>query len=183
MIGTESMRNIITISMLLIGAAGCHGEFEIRKEPDLWQVTPQQAKHLGTPQLDSRYAPEVTDRSSWQIHTSLTGRDALTDGDAATVATSQDEHRLGEFILIDLGCTCHFQTVRQLHPASVVSPPRFRIDTAGEHGFPYTLQFLGTGQSNESNAIFTRPVNARFIKITIIEDSREPWGVSELVVE
>jgi hypothetical protein len=57
------------------------------------------------------------------------------------------------------------------------------VDTAGEHGFPYTLQFLGSGQPDETNAIFTRPVRARFIKITVIEDSATPWVVSELVVE
>src|SRR5262245_21089308 len=113
------MRSMITTAMLLLLTAGCHGEFEIRKEPDLWQVSPRQARHLTAPRFESGYRPEVSDRSNWQIHTSLAGREALTDGDSATVASSQDEHRRGEYILIDLGCVCRFQTVRQLHPAGI----------------------------------------------------------------
>jgi hypothetical protein len=175
------MRRFAILTVLFL--AGCHGEFEIRKDPDLWQVNPRDAKHLGAPRFSPRYKPQLTDRSTWQIHTSLTGRGALVDGDLATAAASEDDHRRGEFILVDLGCVCRFQTVRQVHPPGIGQPPRFRVDTAGDHGFPYTPQFLGTGQPDATLAIFTRPVNARFVKITLIEDAAEPWNVAELLLE
>jgi hypothetical protein len=177
------MKRIIVASTLLLLAPGCHGEFEIRKEPDLWEVTPPQAWHLRLPGAVQSNVNQISAPSEWQIHTSLANRHALTDKDSSTVALSLDDHRRGEYILIDLGCLCRFQIVRQLHPSDLGHPPRFRVDTAGEHGFPYTLRYLGTGQSGESNAVFGRLVDARFIKITIIENSSSPWAVSELVIE
>jgi hypothetical protein len=177
------MRRLLATSIILLAGTGCRGEFEIRKDPDLWQVDPRQARRLEAPRVDPGYIAQVSDRSSWQIHTSLHARDALTDNDLTTLSCSQDDHRQGEFILVDLGCVCSFQMVRQVHPSGSGQPPRFRVDTAGDHGFPYTLQFLGTGQPHETLAIFTRPVKARFIKITVIEDAADPWCVAELAVE
>jgi hypothetical protein len=174
---------ILAASLAFLAFAGCHGEFEIRKDPDLLHVDPRDARYLFPPEIEPGYMPQVTDPASWQIHASLDGRDAMIDGDPSTRATSRDDHRQGEFILIDLGCECYFQTVRQVHPPDSGQPPRYRVDTAGEHGFPYTLQFLGSGQPGETLAIFTHPVHARFIRITAIEDSATPWYVSELQIE
>jgi hypothetical protein len=155
----------------------------MRKDPDLWHVDPKHVGRLHAPHIVADYVPQVSQPSSWQVHTSLVDRAALTDANPSTIASSTDDHRLGESILIDLGCVCHFQVVRQIHPPSGGQPPRFRVDTAGIRGFPYTLQFLGSGQSLETLAIFERPTHARFIRITVIEDSADPWLVSELEVE
>jgi hypothetical protein len=177
------MHKSYAAATLLLIASGCHGEFEIRTEPDLWRVTPRQARKLRSPILHFDYTPELSPPDSWQIHSSLAGFQALNDGDPLTFASSQDDHRRGEYILVDLGCVCRFQTVRQFHQSESGQPPRYRVDTAGEHGFPYRLQFVGTGQPGQSTAVFPRPVSARFVKITVIEDTVTPWHISELTLE
>jgi hypothetical protein len=178
----DFMTNRTLASLLVLCCVGCR-EFEIRKDPDLWHIDPQELRRLETTQRVTDYAPQISPQSSWQIHTTLDSHLALVDKDPSTLASSLDDHRLGESILIDLGCECRFQSVRQLHPAHGGAPPRFRVDTAGAHGFPYSLQFVGSGQTHETPAVFPRPVTARFIRISVIEDSADPWIVSELVVD
>lgn len=170
------------LSVLLLAMCGCGPAFKIRKESDLLRIDPKEARRLRDVRMDADYSARVTDRSIWQLHTTLAYRPALNDGDLKTVATSDDEHRQGDWILIDLGSVCHFQNVRQLHPPDGGEPARYRVDTAGDHGFPYTLQFVGPGQPGSSAATFPRPVDARFIRITVIDDSPSPWAVAEVEV-
>ena len=174
------MTKSITAGFFLVVVCGCGPEFSVRKEPDLLRVDPKEACRLRDVRIDPKYVAQVSDRSTWQIHTTLDNRAALTDGGSQSAATSIREQRKGEWILIDLGCVCHFQNVRQVHPSDGGEPPRYRVDTAGNHGFPYTLQFVGEGHPGASVATFPRAVNARFIRVTVIEDSAKPWSVAEL---
>ena len=176
-------RRSLGLSLLLLAWLGCSPEWEMRKDPDLWHFDPKQTNRLHDVRIDPDYTPRVTAKSEWQNHTSLSNRPFLTDGDPTTVAASSDEHRQGEFILIDLGHVCHFQNVHQLHPADGGSPPGYRVDTADERGFPFTLQFVGSGQPGKSTATFPRAVGARFVRITIVEDSAKPWAVAEIDVD
>jgi hypothetical protein len=156
----------------------------MRKDPDLPHVSPKEARRLEPSWLEKHvtYANRTLDPAAWQIHTSLASREALTDNDPATVATSTDDHRIGEWILIDLGSDQSIRWVGQTHPPETGQPPRFRIDSAGRRGFPYQLQYVGSGTPGETLAMFARPVTARFVRVTIIEDSADPWLVSELTV-
>lgn len=176
------MRNSFAAAIVLVLACGCSEEIRVRKEPDLLRVDPKEAQRLRDVRIEPASAARVSERLSWQVHTTLGNRSALTDGDPQTVAASTREHRKGEWVLIDLGCVCHFQNVRQDHPADGGQPPSYRVDTADETGFPYTLQFVGKGQPGSSLATFPRTVDARFIRITVIEDSPESWTIAELDV-
>jgi hypothetical protein len=169
-------------ALLLVAWAGCSTEFEMRKDPDLLRVSPNEARHLSpaSPEELTTFATHGLDRTGWQIHTSLTNREALTDADPSTFATSMDDHRISEWILIDLGGEQRIRTVEQSHPPEGGQPPRFRIDTADAHGFPYRLQYVGSGTPGQTVAVFPRAVSARFVRITVIEDSSDPWLVSDL---
>jgi hypothetical protein len=89
---------------------------------------------------------------------------------------------VGEWILVDLGGVQSIRWLSQRHPPEGGQPPRFRIDTANERGFPYDLQYVGSGMPGETLAMFASPVRARFVRVTIIEDSGDPWLVSELTI-
>lgn len=167
----------------ILALSGCGPELRPRTDQDLLCVDPKEAARLADVRFAADYSPCVTDAPAWQIHTSLANREALADGDLGSAAISADDHRQGEWILVDLGRPCHFQRVHQRHPAEGGAPPRYRVDVAGDHGFPYTLQFVGSGELGESVAVFPRAADARFIRITVIEDSAAPWRVSELVVD
>jgi len=177
-------RRTVGVIILLVAWTGCGRELQMRKDPDLLQVSPKEARRLSPSWLEKHvtYATSVLDRTDWQIHTSLENREALTDADPSTVAASTDDHRVSEWILIDLGCVQSIRIVDQSHPPNAGQPPRFRIDTAGEHGFPYQLQYVGSGTPSQSVAMFARPVRAQFVRITLIEDSSDPWLVSDLTV-
>ena len=172
----------VGIIILLALAGGCSPEWEMRKDADLLQISPKEARRLSPSLLEKHvtYATSVLDRTDWQIHTSLANPEALTDDDPATAATSTDDHRVSEWILIDLGSVQSIRMVSQTHPPDGGQPPRFRIDTADEGGFPYRLQYVGSGTSAESVAVFPRSVAARFVRITVIDDSSDPWLVTEL---
>ncbi len=176
------MRRTLRVALLSAVMAGCGPDFEMRKDPDLLRIDPRQAARLRHIEIASDDVARVSDRSLWQIHSSLEGAAALSDGDPATAARSNDDHRKGEYILIDLGCVCHFQNVRQQHPDGHGAPPGYRVDTAGDHGFPFTLEYVGVGEPGASLATFPRAADARFIRITLVEDAAEPWLVTELDV-
>lgn len=176
------MRKIFVATACLLAWSGCGPEFEMRKEPDLIPIDPKRAEALRNIHVDRHYAARVSDRADWQVHTSLANRIALTDGDSATIATTTGEPHITEWIMIDLGCVCHFQNIRQVHPADGGQPPGYRIDTAGDRGFPFTLQFVGTGDPGESVATFPDAVDARFIRITVIDKCDTPWRVGEVEV-
>jgi hypothetical protein len=168
---------------MLLALSGCGPELRPRTDQDLLRIDPKEAARLADVRFTPDYSPCVTERTAWQTHTSLSNREALTDGDLGTAATSSDDHRQGEWILVDLGRPCHLQRVHQRHPAAGGEPPRYRVDVAGDHGFPYSLEFVGCGEPGESVAVFPRPVDARFIRLTVIEDSAAAWQVSELVID
>ena len=172
----------IAIACLFVAVHGCGPDFNIRKDPDLERISPKELARLKHVRVDPNFQPSVSAKSDWQIHTLLANRVALADGDMTTVAASSREHRKGDWILIDLGCLCLFQSVRQ-HHGDAEPPPTYRVDTAGEEGFPFTLEFVGPGEHGESVATFPRPVHARFIRITVLEDSPQPWRVAELDID
>ena len=174
------MRKILLVCSMLLASSGCGPEWEMRKEPDMLRIDPKRASKLHDIRIEAGYTPRVSDRANWQIHSTLANVPALDDNDPTTIATSTADHRKREWILIDLGCVCHFQNVRQLHPPDSGEPPGYRVDTAGDQGFPFTLQYVGAGEPNSSVATFPRAVNARFIRITVIDDSPAPWAVAEI---
>jgi hypothetical protein len=180
-IGTALMRTMLTTVALLL-ATGCGPQFQIRKDPDLQHIKPNELGRLKRIRIDPNYHATVSRKSDWQIHTSLEGRAWLADDDWTTVATTERELRKGDWVLIDLGCLCHFQNVRQLHPDGG-EPPTYRVDTAGERGFPFTLQFVGPGSAAESVATFPKPIHARFIRVTLLSDAPRPWRVAEFAID
>jgi hypothetical protein len=109
---------------------------------------------------------------------------SLTDGAAETIAIAPNPASKDQYILVDLGCTCTFQQVTQHHGVGSTGFPRqYRVDVADEHNFPYFLQFVGSGSPGASTASFSKPVQARFVRITLMETCAEPWSVAELTVE
>jgi hypothetical protein len=174
------MRYTLAPLVALLVCSGCMAAFERRKDPDLLQVKPGDVHSLKAVLSLPSTGGSVSDRSTWQIHSSLNKSRNLIDGDLKTIAHSDDDHRLGEWILIDLGCVCHFQSVQQIHPGAEGHPPSYRVDTADERGFPFALQCVTAGQPGISEAALPRPVHARFIRITLIEDSPNPWRVAEI---
>jgi hypothetical protein len=153
-----------------------------KKEPDLLQITPAEERRFRKPPRLVRYEPRVTSRSCWQIHTSLQGREALADEDETTFAQTAGPRQLSQWILLDLGEECRFQQIVQVHADPGSFPRRYRVDVAGHEGFPYDLEFLGTGTPGRSVAILRQPVKARFVRLTAISAEPCPWSVSELYV-
>lgn len=115
-------------------------------------------------------------------HASLEPVEAIFDGDDATAATARHPESKDQYILIDLGCMTKVTAVRQRHGDSNGYPCRYRIDTAGEHNFPYEAAFVGPGSADESVACFRKPRKCRFLRITLLEPGPSPWTVTELTV-
>ena len=176
------MNRFVTFIALIALVPGCGPEFQIRKEPDLQTITDKELARLKHVRIDPDFHALLSAKSEWQIHTSLDHRTALNDDDLQSVASSKRELSKGDWILIDLRRECLFQRVRQHHGVSG-QPRTYRVDTASERGFPFQLQFVGSGDLETSVATFPRPTRGRFIRVTLLDDAPERWQVAELEID
>ena len=106
----------------------------------------------------------------------------MLDGVPDTAATGNDPRAKDQYILVDLGRMVKVHQVDQLHVPLDGYPLRYRIDTAGEHNFPYALAFVGRGAPGQSSAILHKPVRCRFLRITLLDVSVHSWSVGELEI-
>ncbi len=180
------MRGLLSLAALAAGLSGCDwierrvDWLDRRRSPELLHLTPQEQQRLARPANHTHYHSDVTPRQCWQIHTSLSDRPHLIDGDPGTLSASSSPSQAGQWIMLDLGRDCCFQQVIQDHTESTGFPCRYRIDVAGHEGYPYHIAFVGNGTPGRSVAVLQRPVRARFIRITALDDAEHPWDVSEL---
>lgn len=168
---------------LLLGFAllGCTADLKRVHTPDLLAID-EGALPPPSATVAASETSQVTAPSEWRIYSSLRDWTHLADNSLETVAFSERPQSKDQYILIDLGQVCALSQVTQIHPESGGFPRRYRIDAAGEHNFPYSLVYLGNGTSGRSEAALTRGVNARFLRITLLEAGEEPWQVTELEI-
>lgn len=168
---------------ILVTAIGCTADLKRVHTPDLLKVDPETAyRHRG---LDPQTIPPTAGvpHPVCRLYTSLAERECILDGDLSTAAVAPDAAAKDQFILVDLGAVQRVYCVRQRHAPPEGYPHRYRIDAAGDHNFPYDLQFVGAGEVGESTAVFRKPVRCRFLRITLLEPAATAWNVAELTIE
>lgn len=170
-----------TCRLLLLLLAGCSPDLKRVHAPDLWTVNPKVAAKLAQRKVVLGDT-DVPPAEEWKVYTSLAVPAHLTDGDVATVAVAPNAASKEQSILVDLGRLSIVQHVVQAHPSEVGFPKRYRIDVAGEHNFPYRIEFVGEGSPNETITTFAKPVCCRFLRITLMEPCGDPWSVAELSI-
>lgn len=172
-------------------ALGCAADLKRVHTPDLLAVSEAEAtRHAaGSPggpaetgKASSSVISNVPARETWKVYTSLGDRDAMFDGKSDTAALSQAAGARDQFVLIDLGQMCVVREVIQLHAGTAGFPRRYRIDVAGEHNFPYSLAYVGDGNPLRSAAVLRRPRECRFLRMTLLETSSDPWDIAELEI-
>lgn len=172
-------------------ACGCSADLTRVHTPDLLAVSEAEAtRHAaGSPggqeesgNASSSVLSNVTARETWKVYTSLGDRDAMLDGKPDTAALSQAAGARDQFVLIDLGQMCAVREVIQRHAGNAGFPRRYRIDVAGEHNFPYSLAYVGEGNPLRSTAALRRPRECRFLRVTLLETSSDPWDIAELEI-
>lgn len=174
-----AMRPVRLIPLALLLSA-CSGDLERVRAVDLLEVAPSAVPQGARPTIAPGYVAEITPRQDWTVHGSLAQLGNLSDGEADTSATTPTDLGNQQWLLVDLGRSCRFHGIRQVHAEGDGFPRRYRIDTAGPKGFPWTLEYVGEGTVDVSKAIFRKPVEARFFRITVIEERQPRWGVAEL---
>ena len=183
--GKEAFRHSSLFGLIvsaLLTCAGCGGQLRPVKHAEL-QALGETAQPQGrSPAVRENYRGVVTEQSQWRGYFCTGSGAAAVDDDVDTAVVTPPEHGSDVWLLIDLGENCRFQTVQLRHPDGTAAAKRYRIDVADQRGFPYRLVWAGPGQSDESAAILRRPVEARFIRITVLEESAPRWGVSEVEV-
>lgn len=170
-----------TPAVILLVTLGCRADLSKVHTPDLLAVSEQQQRKwvgLKHPRGASLDLPSPT---AWQVHSSLTPRLHLHDDDETTYAVAADPASKDQYVLIDLGCMATIHQVTQTHVESGC-PLRYRIDVAGGHNFPYSLRFVGEGTPGMSVANLRKPVQARFLRITLLECGSHPWTVGEIAI-
>lgn len=170
--------------LLLVGLVGCSAKEQLRRvRPDDLANVPASNQVQGNPSdLSEDYVGTVTSKDQWKIYSSLTDVAMLADDNPQSVAATAPDHGSDQWILADLGEVCRFQAVRQTHGAAGGPPRSYRIDVAGPKGYPWEFEWAGTGAEGESLAVFRRPVEARFLRITVLEEASSRWAVTELEV-
>jgi hypothetical protein len=180
-LGSVSMRRAVV--GILVTAIGCTADLQRVHTPDLLKVDPKTAhRYRG---LDPQTVPAgaAVPLPVSRLYTSLSDRDLMRDGDPVTAAVAPDAAAKDQFILVDLGTVQRVQCVRQDHAPADGYARRYRIDAAGDHNFPYTLEYVGAGDSGASIAVFRKPIRCRFLRITLLEPAETAWNVAELTVE
>lgn len=168
--------------ILVVLAGGCIADLKRVHTPDLLNVTDKQARKWAGGTNFEPVESMVPARQNWQIHSSLKPIEALTDASTASFAQAPLPDSRDQFILIDLGEVVTIRQVIQAHPRVDGYPRRYRIDVAGDHNFPYSLRFVGRGSPGQSIAVFNRPVQCRFLRITLLETGPDAWNVGDLWV-
>ena len=175
-----SSRTFCLISVLV---AGCGADLRRVHTPDLLTVDEHLARKCAGGCVRPGAKSTVTAKPTWQLHSTLEAPQSMLDGDTESVSIAADPGRKDQYILVDLGRMCWLQKVTQTHPGDFGQPRRYRIDVAGEHNFPYKLQFVGEGYPGCSVAVLRRPVQCRFLRITLMETCEQAWAVAELDIE
>lgn len=149
------------------------------RTPDLWSLSPAQVKKArpGTEPQGGVSLPIA------QAHSTLEPLEALTDGDMGTIASAPMPLARDQFVLVDLGATCDVFRVVLRVPEGAAPVGRVRIDAAGSHNFPYQLVYVGEPNRAGMNAILRKPARCRFLRITLLEPSGEPWTLSEIQLD
>lgn len=170
------------ILICLVVSAGCVADLKRVHTPDLLTVDEHRAAKLARRVPSEVAAHVVSAKECWQLHSSLLDPMLMVDGNDSTQAISGDPQRRDQFVLIDLRQVCKVQQVIQFHAAADGHPKRYRVDVAGEHNFPYTLTYIGGGECGQSRAVFAKPVECRFLRITLLEPSEATWDIAELEI-
>lgn len=165
----------------LLGSLGCTKDLQRVHTPDLLTLDAPQTTSARNVAFGLN-ASEITHPSQWVIYSSLRNSDHLTDQTLETIAYSDRPEMKDQYILIDLGELCEITQVTQIHPPEGGFPRKYRIDAAGEHNFPYSLAYVGTGAPARSDGVFASTIRARFLRITLLETSEEPWRVAQIEV-
>ena len=169
-----------TVCSILAG--GCAGDLKIVHTPDLWTLdakAEQKARPGNRPQSTSTPA---TAFGIARLYTSLLPVQALTDADPETIAAAPDPAAKDQFILIDLGCMRTISQIRMLHDAEGGHPQKYRVDVAGEHNYPYSLVLVDQGTPGETVGVLRKPALCRFLRVTLLCPSEDPWRVRELTI-
>lgn len=170
------------LSVVLTALCSCSSELNNVRRGNLYDVPPGTRPQGSHPSLQTTHAAQLTPRHRWVLYSSLEGVQGSVDGDLDTAALTPAGAGNDLWLLIDLGETCRFQGVRQVHNPAAGAPARYRIDTAGPKGYPWSLRFVGRGGTRESVALFRSPVEARYVRITILAEDVPRWGVAELTL-
>lgn len=174
----RSIRLILVPALLLFSA--CTGDLQPIRPVDLFEVPMSAVPQGEHPKIAPGYVADVTSHEVWTVHGSLTDLGHLSDRDHETSAVTPPELGNQQWLLVDLGRPCRFQGVRQVHAPGDGIPRRYRIDLAGPKGYPWKLGFVGAGNADVSEAVFRKPFEARFFRITVIDEGPVRWGVAEL---
>jgi hypothetical protein len=161
---------------------GCTADLQRVHTPDLLEPDGFARRRLPRRMTAGRNLP-ITTKDSWKLYSSLHPLSSLTDYERTTVASAPDPRAKDQFILVDLGVRCTIREITQVHPENSAYPHRFRIDVADDHNFPYYLVHVGPGSADASIALLTRATTCRFLRITLLEPTDEPWTVAELEIE
>ena len=125
---------------------------------------------------------KVSSKDEWRVYCSSTYTSSVVhDENLDSVLITPEGHGNDLWIMIDLGQSYRFQTIEQIH-AGQGEPRRYRIDIAGESGFPWTRVWAGRGEKDRSVAVLQHAYEARFVRIMVLEEGRERWTVSELEI-
>lgn len=149
---------------------------------ELLSVPPETPVQAASTTLPDGYAGTVPAKRDWKAYASGGDGEAAIDDDPATALVTPAEHGNDLWLLVDLGSATTIRAVRQIHGPSAGHPARYRIDVAGPKGFPWKLAWLGPGTPQASLAVFPEPVEARLLRITVLEEATPRWGVAELDV-
>lgn len=159
---------------------GCTADLKRVHTPDLLKVTTaEEKKWQGSDAVvvDGSILPK---REQWQVHTTLVPAAAITDDSSESFASAPSPESKDQYVLVDLGEVVTIRQVVQNHAQPDGYPRRYRIDVAGDHNFPYSLRFVGRGQPGQSIATFNRPVQCRFLRITLLEPTDSQWNIGDL---
>lgn len=166
----------------LLVLVGCRGELRSVTRSELLSAPPDTAVQAASATLPDGYGSALPAKRDWKAYASGGDGQPAIDDDPATALVAPAEHGNDLWLLVDLGSSTSIRAVRQIHGSSAGHPARYRIDVAGPKGFPWKLAWLGPGTPQASLAVFAQPVEARLLRITVLEEATPRWGVTELEV-
>ena len=174
-------RRIVTSSLVtVLLLSGCTKQMRPVFRSDL--LTEQSGKDRSKDSTLPTQQFSVSSKDAWRVYCSSTYTSSVVhDENLDTALITPEGHGNDLWIMIDLGQSYRFQTIEQIHPGRG-EPHRFRIDIAGESGFPWTRVWAGQGEKDRSVAALRHAHEARFVRIMVLEEGSERWTVSELEI-
>jgi hypothetical protein len=174
-----ALAGVALVALLL---AGCGSDLRPVPRGELLSVPAEATVSNPSVALPAGYTRSVPPRQGWKAYASSAGAERAIDGDPATALTTPAEHGEDLWLLVDLGSTRSFRGVRQIHGDACGHAARYRIDVAGPKGYPWKRVWVGAGAAGESLAVFAKPIEARLLRITVLEEATPRCGVAELEV-